>query len=610
MVRTFAASFVLVAAGVALISGVALGAPGGTLELAIPLAPRCLDPIRADDDTSRTVVANLYDRLYAYHYLHRPYELVPALAAAMPEVSEDGLTWTFRLRDDTVFADDACFPDGKGRPLVASDVVFCFLRVMDASAGSTAAWVFRNRIVGLDAFAEASAKATPDPKRAAYTTDAGFPPVEGLAAPDEHTLRIRLLRPFPELPWLLATTQTSIYPPEAVATYGEGLAERCVGTGPYVIRTHVPGRSMVLGANPSYREALYPAQGRRGDAEAGMLDDAGRRLPLNNMVVLTFPDRGAVAWNEFLRGEGDLCTVSYEVIDGNLDPSTLQPLEHLTSQGVSVQRQPRLEIFYDAFQMADPVLGHPAGDKGRALRRAICLATGVDWQMRALYRNAVERVEGPLLPEFPESDPTFKAPWIRQADETEDEARAAAREILEEVGYTAENPPPPLTMDVLADEGSTQAFAQFQQQLAAIGIRVEAHRVPWAELRQRVTDGKAQIWSSYWLADYPSAQNFLQLFAGPESPDPLSGGYDDVDFNDLYEEARTLGPGARRTELYREMQEHVTQDCPWRFRFRRVRLDAVRDWLGNYRYNEITPRYFEYCRVDAARRQAFRDADK
>lgn len=572
----------------------AFAGPSGTLELEIPLAPQCLDPIRADDDTSRLLVANLYDRLFAYHYLHRPYQLVPSLAAEMPDVSEDGLTWTIRLRDDVVFADDACFPDGKGRRLTAADVVFCFLRLMDTSAGSSATWVFKNRIVGLDAFA-AAAPTNP------------YPAVEGLQAVDERTLRIQLTRPFPELPWLLATTQTSIYPPEAVAAYGETFAERAVGTGPYVVRTHIPGRSMVLGANPHYREVLYPTRGRRGDAEAGMLDDAGRRLPLNSMVVLTFPERGAVAWNQFLKGEGDVCPVPHEVIDGNLDPSTLEPLEHLTNEGVTLHRHPRLEIFYDAFSMKDAVLGHPAGDAGRALRRAICLTTGVEWQMRALYRNAAERVDGILLPEFPESDPTFKPAWVRQEDETIDEARAAAREVLEEVGYTPESPPPPLTMDILNDEGSRQSFARFQQQLAPIGIRVEAHRVAWADLRARVQEGKAQMWSSYWLADYPSAQNFLQLFAGAESPDALAGGYDDPDFNDLYEAARVLPPSEARTKLYRAMQEKIAQDCPWRFRFRRVRLDATRDWLHNYRYNEIAPRFFEYCRVDTAKRQAFRE---
>ncbi len=595
MVRT------LVCLGTLLIFVLTAGAPdaqagpSGTLEMEIPLAPRCLDPIRADDDTSRTLVANLYDRLFAYHYLHRPYQLVPSLAAGMPEVSEDGLTWTIRLRDDVVFADDACFPGGKGRALTAADVVFCFLRLMDASAGSSATWVFKNRIVGLDAFAAAATGKTP------------YPAVEGLKAVDERTLRIQLMRPFPELPWLLATTQTSIYPPEAVATYGETFAERAVGTGPYVLRTHIPGRSMVLAANPRYREVLYPAQGRRGDVEANMLDDAGRQLPLNNMVVLTFPERGAVAWNQFLKGQGDVCAVPHEVIDGNLDPATLEPLEHLTDAGVTLHRHPRLEIFYDAFSMKDPILGHPAGDKGRALRRAICLTTGVEWQMRALYRNAAEPVEGILLPEFPESDPTFKPAWVRQADETIEEARAAAREALEEVGYTPENPPPPLTMDILDDEGSRQAFARFQQQLAPVGIRVEAHRVAWADLRARVREGKAQMWSSYWLADYPSAQNFLQLFAGAESPDALAGGYDDPEFNDLYEAARVLPPGEKRTELYRAMQEKLTQDCPG------ASGSVGSAWMRRAIGSATTattrsrPRFFEYCRVDTARRQAFRE---
>lgn len=584
----------------------ALAGPGGTLELSLGGAPQCLDPIRADDDTSRLLVANLYDRLFAYHYLNRPYELVPALAAAMPDVSEDGLTWTIRLRDDLVFADDPCFKDGKGRAVTATDVVFCFLRLMDASAKSSSAWVFKNRIEGLDAFAAAAANAPPDPHRSSYDGKHGFPAVSGLEAVDAHTLRIRLTMAFPELPWLLAATQTSIYPPEAVQEYGEKLARHVVGTGPYVVRSHIPDRSMVLAANPHYRGPLYPSQGRRDDARAGMLDDAARKLPLNDMVVLTFAETGTIAWNRFLKGESDLCAMPHEVMTSSLDPATLEPLEHLGALAIQVHRHPRLEIFYDAFAMQDPVVGAPAGDKGRALRRAICLATSTEWEMQALYRNAVERVDGPLLPEFPESDPTFQAAWVRQTNETLEEAQAAAREILAEVGYTADAPPPLLTKDILEDEGSRQTFALFQKELAAIGIRVESHVVPWADLRKRIADGKAQMWSSYWLADYPSAQNFLQLFAGSETPDPLSGGYDNAEYKVMYEAARRLGPGEERTTLYRDMQERVTQDCPWRFRFRRLRFDATRDWLHNYRYNEIAPRFFEFCRVDSAKRAAFR----
>jgi len=74
----------------------------------------------------------------------------------------------------------------------------------------------------------------------------------------------------------------------------------------------------------------------------------------------------------------------------------------------------------------------------------------------------------------------------------------------------------------------------------------------------------------------------------------------------VFEQALEAGPGEERTALYRELQEILCEDCPWRFRFRRLRLDATHDWLLNYRYNDLVPRWFEYCRVDAAKRTAYR----
>ncbi|MFV1957953.1 MAG: ABC transporter substrate-binding protein, partial [Planctomycetota bacterium] len=503
-----------------------------------------------------------------------------------------------------------CFEGGKGRAVRASDVEFCLLRLMDEGSGSRGTWVFREKIVGLDAFTAASRKAAPDPRRASYGEEEGFPAVAGLVAVDEHTLRIVLTAPFPQLPWLLASPWASIYPPEAVAKYGKDLARHLVTTGPYRLRSYLPGMSLVLVGNPTYRERPYPTGGRQGDAEAGLLDDAGRALPLNDMVVIRLlPDRASI-WKAFLEGEIDWCPVPTEFVLEAMDPAKRVLRPALRERGVVVEAHPLLEIYYDAFSMKDPVIGAPAGEKGLALRRAICLAASESWTIRDVYRTAAIPVDGPLLDEFPESDPAFQAPWVRQKDETRTEVLDAAKEILAEVGYSDAASLPVLRKLVPDDPGSRLVFEHFARDVGEVGIRVEPIYASWPEIRKRVGEGKAQMWSSYWLADYPSAQNFFQLFYGPGSPHVLAGGYDDPDFNELYEEARPLGEGEARTKLYRAMQENVMQACPWRFRFRRIRFDVTQPWLHNFRWNEITPRFFETCRVDPAARTAFRGRKK
>ncbi|MEL6358466.1 MAG: ABC transporter substrate-binding protein [Bacteroidota bacterium] len=82
-----------------------------------------MDPIHAHDVVACNEVAKVYEGLVAYHYLKRPYELVPNLAEEMPTVSADGLVYTFKIRQDVRFHDDPCFPDGQGRELTAADFV-------------------------------------------------------------------------------------------------------------------------------------------------------------------------------------------------------------------------------------------------------------------------------------------------------------------------------------------------------------------------------------------------------------------------------------------------------------------------------------------------------
>src|ERR1041385_734160 len=82
---------------------------------------RGFDPVTSADVPSAHAIYKVYEGLYEYEYLDRPYAARPQLAEAMPEVSPDGLTYTFRLKKGVKFIDDPCFPGGKGREVTAED---------------------------------------------------------------------------------------------------------------------------------------------------------------------------------------------------------------------------------------------------------------------------------------------------------------------------------------------------------------------------------------------------------------------------------------------------------------------------------------------------------
>ncbi|MDJ0522349.1 MAG: ABC transporter substrate-binding protein [Planctomycetota bacterium] len=566
--------------------------PSGTVRFALTGEINTLDPVLASTEAERVCVSNLYDQLYEHAHHPRPFRLKPALAADFPEVSEDGLTQTIQLRKGVHFVDDACFEGSRGREVTAQDVVFCLKRLMDANVASPYTWMFERKIKGLDRFAASSKKPSKNPTRSAYRTTEGYTEVAGLEVVDDHTLRIHLLEPTPELPWMLASNWCSIYARESVRRYGANLGRHAVGTGPYRLLIFEGKEKLTLRHNPRYRrEESVPA------LEGGTTHS----LPRNDTVIVRAYKDPRAAWAALLADEADCAAIARDAFTTAVDVRTGRLLPHLVERGMTLHRDERLEIHYDAFNMQDPVLGHPAGEKGRALRTAICLATDDVYALTRLYTYGAERVFGPILPDLAGYKRGFVNPALPGERETHEEALAVAKEVLEEAGVDDTSRVPVLKMHITPDVGSRNAFAIFKKQLAELGLRIEAIAKPWKELQKDVTAGKAQMWSSSWHGDYPDAQNFLMCFYSRSPPSVNACRYSNSEFDEVYEEMRGVGPGQEREELLRELQDIVVQDAVWRYKFRRINWKVTQKSLEGYRFNGIAPKHFKHCAVKVSK---------
>lgn len=488
--------------------------------------------------------------------------------------------------------------------------MFCLLRLLDARVEAKGAWVLEGKLVGLDAFHEASKTRPKDPARAAYTAAEGYPPVEGVVARDDRTLVLRLVRPYPQLGWVLAMPYASVYPPEAVAYYGKRFMHHPVSTGPYRVASYIPAQRVVLVRNPTYRDERYPSQGEPGDeAVPGRLEDAGRPLPQNDRVVVTVFKETQPQWLYFQRGFLDRTPIPAANFASAIDAATQELRPEVAARGVVLDKDPRLDVIYDLFNMADPVVG--VGERAKALRRAISLATDRDWAAEHLYNHRVTILEGVVLPDFPEHDPSFLNPWKRQPGESRADALARARRLLADAGIDPARLPP-IRQDVQDDALSRQFFLAAQRDCADLGIRLEAYTSSWQEMLDRLDRGQVQTCGMAWGADYPDAQNYLMLFYGPNKPPgPNSANYQNPEYDRLYERAEVLPPGPERTELYRRLERIVVDDCPWVVRYQRRQFTLRHGWLSGYRYHDVSPRYFKYCRVDdQARRRALAERNR
>ena len=303
-----------------------------------------LDPSIAYDVASANVIDTIYPGYLQYHYLKRdPFVLELGLGAAEPkrekwpvQVTEKGKTvtksgerWTFTIKKGLRFQNDPCFPGGVGREIVAADFIYSFKRLSAPNVPCPIFPFFGDKNLGLlewrkvngDRIKAAKLANPKGPKaRADYST-----PIEGLQTDptDPYTFRIVLNQPYPQLRYLMAMHFTSPLAHEAVDKYGDEnlgadvpdsakLSVHPVGCGAFQLTEYKKKSRIVLRANPNYREETYPTEGAPGDSEAGLLADAGKRLPLATAVQFNIIRESITSFNEFLQGYEDLAGVSQQ----------------------------------------------------------------------------------------------------------------------------------------------------------------------------------------------------------------------------------------------------------------------------------------------------------
>jgi len=235
----------LIAATLALGSAAA-DAQRKVLRLSFTTAETGFDPQRIDDRYSVGVCENIFETLITYDYLARPVKLVPLTAEAIPEPEEKGTRYTFRIRPGILFADDPAFKGAK-RELTARDVEYSIKRFRDPKNRSQYAWLFEDKLVGLDELADKA-------KNADFDYDAKIP---GLEVRDRYTISFKLKEPDFNFLYVLAMPNVVPVAREVIEAYGADTHAHPVGTGPFILKEWVRRSKIVLERNPEQVEANH-----------------------------------------------------------------------------------------------------------------------------------------------------------------------------------------------------------------------------------------------------------------------------------------------------------------------------------------------------------------
>ncbi|MFN3649026.1 MAG: ABC transporter substrate-binding protein [Armatimonadota bacterium] len=579
--------------------------------------PKTLDPTEVYNVTDGAVANAIYVSYYQYHYLKRdPFELELALGAAEPvreKVSYvsrsggkprrvEGERWTFRIKKGLRFQDDPCFPGGKGREIVGDDFLHSFKRMADPAIPCPVLPFMQDKIEGLDAFRKHQVARAKD----GQPVDYGFP-VEGLQTDpnDPYVFRILLNRPYPQLRYMMAMYFTTPLAHEATSKYGVGLSRHPVGQGPYMLTEWKPKQRLTLRPNPNYRQDdLYPTEGEREDVEAGLLKDAGARLPLNKGIVLTVLKERLTAWNFFQQGYLDVFAVYPEnkaqvvARAGNITPE-------MDRKGVYLVRAPLLAFNYIAFNMKDPVVGG-YDEQHRKLRQAMALAWDAAGEIQLFNAGLGTPAQWLVPPGIYGYDPDYKNPY-RQRN------LARAKQLLAEAGYpggisekTGDR------LEIYYDNRHTtaqgrQQVAYTEKQFAQIGVKLISRSWRYEAWDERLEKGQFQLYDYGWLADYPDAENFIFLLYGPnERPGPNTPAYDNAEYNRLFEQMQAMDDGLERTAIMNRMRDIAVEDCPHIYTYHDEELKLANGWVSNEKAHPIALDYFKYRKVDPERRAQLR----
>lgn len=559
------------------------------LRIAMAYGETSFDPAKAGDVNSIVVIGGIMEPLLTFDYLARPVRLVPLTAVALPEVTDGGRTYTFKIQPGIHFASDPAFR-GRKRELTAHDYVYAIKRLVDPALRSPNAFHVAGKIVGLDERARRGGK---------FDYDA---PVEGLQAIDRFTLRIRLTRSDPTFGYVMAHSATSAVAREVIDAYPGEAESHPVGTGPYKLKSWTRASKIVLESNPDFRNVVWSFVPGSDPGDTAVAEAMrGKRLPQAGVVEIQVFHEPQTIWLAFLDGKVDLATVPDSLTPLALNGNGLAP--DLASRGIRLSRLLEPAVAYTAFNMRDPVIGGFATEK-IALRRAIAMAYDNQEEIKVLRKGNAVELEMLVPPGIAGHSGEYRSGVHHDP--------ALANRLLDEMGFRKgrdgyrmlpDGEPLAIRYSTQRDAGARDAAELWKKAFDSIGVRLTVDQGYFPDQIKAAQACRYQMWSYGWFADYPDGDNFAQLLAGGSVHQSNAACYASPAYDALYAQSRELADSPERTRLFERMARQMETDAPWRLHIAGYRNALSQARVVGYKAHPFLYATYMYVDVDDAPRR-------
>ena len=452
------------------------------LHRGLPADPESVDPQKARSTQAGDILRDIGEGLLSYSPTG---ELVPGTAESWT-ISDDGLTYTFAIRDDARWSN--------GDPVTAGDFAFSLRRLVDPA---TAAFYASSVAVIANAGAIIAGELPPD--------------ALGVEAVDERTLVIRLHQPTPYLLSLLTFPSTFPVHAGSIATHGEAFTRpgNLLSNGAYKLDAWTPGSVLALSRNEHY------------------WNNAATAIDEVRYHVLT---QGVTELNRYRAGELH--------ITSTVPPDNFAQVRDEYDDELRVA--PYLGIYYYGFNLTRPPFKDNPG-----LREALSMAIDRD----VLVEKIMGRGEAPAYSWVPPGVANYEPRRLAFADMSQEERNARARRLMAEAGYGPDNPLQIELRYNTSDEHRRIALAVQAMWKDVLGVETtlinEEFQVLLANMREAAV---TQVFRTSWIGDYNDAHTFLSIVESDSASNMPR--YANEEFDEVMDQAaRQLNPQWRRVHL-------------------------------------------------------------
>lgn len=503
-----------------------------------------LFPASINDVYSTHIASQGYEGLLRLD--QKTLEVKPALAEKFT-IDNTKKIYTFNIRRGVKFTDDACFKDGIGREVNASDFKKCFEFLCSGHALNKWSSLFRDKLEGAMEYEEGTNSE-----------------VTGIKVIDTYTLQLTLINPYSGFPYLLATLASAVYPQEAVNEYSyEGMQDRIVGTGPFLVDEIKNGEKITFSRNRGYWRK----------------DEFGNQLPFVSKVNFSFIKDKQEELAAFRRDELDMVWgLPVEEIENIM--GTLEEAKDGKNKEFEVQSVNSLNIQYYGFLYTSEVFSDV--NVRRAFNYAIDRDSLIDFILQgegsAAHNGFVPNMKG-----YPNKN-------VKGFDYDPE----MAKRLMKKAGYPDGVGFPNVTLNLNPSGGVNEKVADALTFMLKknIGVNVEFNVLPMSELHPLVERGQVDFWRFGWLADYPDPANFLYLFYGKNIVEGAETSinyfrYSNPEFDKVYEAALLEINEEKRMSLYAEADQILMDDAVIMPLFFNNSIRLINPELQDFQINEM-----------------------